>query len=201
MTREALVWALLLPVVLAGATGLAGFAWGAALLALVFVYCQGRMLNAAKGIPAWREPLLLPLVLLTGLAEGSGLLLLAQPGRMAGQPLLLALIAVLLVARAAQWLAYRRRLEAGVAAPALRALEGAGRWLLPVGCVVPLLLLGLVLAGAGGPAPAAPMLIAAGVLAGAPGAWFKFVLITRAGFNQGFALKHLPVRGVSRGAF
>jgi phenylacetyl-CoA:acceptor oxidoreductase subunit 2 len=24
----------------------------------------------------------------------------------------------------------------------------------------------------------------------------KFVLITRAGYNQGFALKHTPVRGV-----
>jgi phenylacetyl-CoA:acceptor oxidoreductase subunit 2 len=29
------------------------------------------------------------------------------------------------------------------------------------------------------------------------GAWFKYSLITRAAFNQGFALKHLPVRGVA----
>ena len=30
----------------------------------------------------------------------------------------------------------------------------------------------------------------------ATGAWFKFTLITRAAFNQGFALARLPVRGV-----
>ena len=34
------------------------------------------------------------------------------------------------------------------------------------------------------------------VLAALGGAAFKFMLITRAGFNQGFALTHLPVRGV-----
>jgi hypothetical protein len=30
------------------------------------------------------------------------------------------------------------------------------------------------------------------------GACFKFTLVTRAGFNQGFALQRLPVRGVAR---
>jgi len=35
----------------------------------------------------------------------------------------------------------------------------------------------------------------AGLLAALGGATFKFMLITRAGFNQGFALTHLPVRG------
>ena len=44
-----------------------------------------------------------------------------------------------------------------------------------------------------------PLLLApAGLLAAAAGAWFKFALVTRAGFNQGFALTHLPVRGVRR---
>jgi phenylacetyl-CoA:acceptor oxidoreductase 26-kDa subunit len=38
--------------------------------------------------------------------------------------------------------------------------------------------------------------VLAGVLAALGGAAFKFMLITRAGFNQGFALTHLPVRGV-----
>jgi phenylacetyl-CoA:acceptor oxidoreductase subunit 2 len=27
-----------------------------ALLGVLFLYCQGRILQAAKGIPAWREP-------------------------------------------------------------------------------------------------------------------------------------------------
>ena len=45
---------------------------------------------------------------------------------------------------------------------------------------------------------AVALLCLAGFAAAAPGAWFKFILVTRAGFNQGFALVHLPVRGVAR---
>ena len=40
----------------------------------------------------------------------------------------------------------------------------------------------------------------AGAAALVAGAWFKLKLVTRAGFNQGFALARLPVRGVRRGA-
>jgi hypothetical protein len=32
----------------------------------------------------------------------------------------------------------------------------------------------------------------------ASGAWFKFSLVTRAAFNQGFTLVQLPVRGARR---
>ncbi len=38
---------------------------------------------------------------------------------------------------------------------------------------------------------------AAGLLAAAAGAWFKATLVLRAGHNQGFALPHMPVRGVA----
>src|SRR5450631_3526182 len=69
MSREAIVATLLMPVAHVAATGLPGFEWLAAALALAFVYCQSRILNAAKGIPTWREPLLVPLIVLTGLAE------------------------------------------------------------------------------------------------------------------------------------
>lgn len=194
MTREAFVATLLMPVALAAAAGLPGFEWLAAVLALAFVYCQGRMLQGAKGIPAWREPLLVPLVVLTGLAEGGGLLLLAQPAHAAGQPLLLALVGALVLARALVWLAYRRRL----ATRALAALDAAGRWLQLAGSLLPLVVLALVASGLIGGALAAPLLVVAGLLAAAAGAWLKFTLITRAGFNQGFALAHLPVRGVRR---
>jgi hypothetical protein len=33
------------------------------------------------------------------------------------------------------------------------------------------------------------------LLAALAGAWIKLVIVTRAGFNQGFALARLPVRG------
>ncbi len=185
-------------VALALVGGLAGLAWLAAALALVFVYCQARMLQAAKGIPAWREPLTVPLIVATGLAEGGGLFWLLAlaaghgarrcwtlfgagcwraPGALAGLA-----PRVASAPRRARW---RRSTAPGAAFNA--------------GTLLPLALLSLgggcaVVAGlrwprcwswpACWPRPA--------------GAWFKFTLITRAGFNQGFALAHLPVRGVRR---
>ena len=196
MTREGFVALMLMPVALAAAVGLPGLEWLAAVLALSFVYCQGRILQGAKGIPAWREPLLVPLFVLTGLAEGGGLWLLAQPVHAAVQPLLLALVGALVLARLLVWLAYRRRLATRAALHALAALDGAGRWLQVAGSWLPLVLLAIVASGLIGGALAAPFLVVAGFLAAAAGVWFKFTLITRAGFNQGFALAHLPVRGV-----
>jgi hypothetical protein len=38
----------------------------------------------------------------------------------------------------------------------------------------------------------------AGVCALGAGAWLKLTLVTRAAFNQGFALARLPVRGTRR---
>jgi phenylacetyl-CoA:acceptor oxidoreductase subunit 2 len=198
MTREAFVGTLLMPVALAAAAGLPGFEWLAAVLALAFVYCQGRILQGAKAIPAWREPLLVPLVVLTGLAEGGGLCLLVQPTHAASEPLLLVFVGALLLARVLLWLAYRHRLAPRAAPRALVALDAAGRWLQLAGSWLPLVVLAPVAGGSIGGALAAPLLVVAGVLAVVAGAWLKFTLITRAGFNQGFALAHLPVRGVRR---
>lgn len=198
MTREAFVATLLMPVALAVAAGLPGFEWLAAALALAFVYCQGRILRGARGIPAWREPLVVPLVVLTGLAEGGGLWLLGQPAHAAGRPLLLALVGALVLARALAWLAYRRRLATRTATPALNALDRAGCWLRRAGSWLPLAALAPVAGGWIDGAMAASLVAAAGAAATATGAWLKFTLITRAGFNQGFALAHLPVRGVRR---
>jgi len=194
MTREAFCATLLMPVGLAAAAGVPGLQWLAAALALAFVYCQGRMLQGAKGIPAWREPLLVPLVVLTGLAEGGGLYVAAQAAQAPAQPLLLVLAAAALLARLGLWRAYRRRIAASVVPRALAALDAAGGPLQSVGSILPLVL--LAAGGMMGGALAAALLVVAGLLAVAAGAWLKFTLVTRAGFNQGFALKHLPVRGV-----
>ena len=43
--------------------------------------CTGR-----KGIPAWREPLIVPLIVLTGLTEGAGLVLAAAAGTAFAEP-------------------------------------------------------------------------------------------------------------------
>lgn len=198
MSRESLVATALMPVTLAAAVGLPSFQWLAALLALAFVYCQSRILQAAKGIPAWREPLLVPLVVLTGLAEGGGLWLVVQPTMAAADQPLLWLVSVLILARAAVWVVYRRRLSTSAAPRARAALDAAGRWLLLAGTLLPLLAIALVASDAIGGALAAPLLVLAGLTTAGAGAWLKFTLVTRAAFNQGFALAHLPVRGVRR---
>jgi phenylacetyl-CoA:acceptor oxidoreductase subunit 2 len=198
MTREAFFATLLMPAALAAAAGLPGFKWLAAALALGFVFCQCRMLQAAKGIPAWREPMLVPLLLLTGLAEGAGLGLLAMATHAAGEPRALALACLLVLARAAAWLVYRRRLSGHAAPRALAALDDGRHWLQLAGFWLPIVALGAVASGWIGGAFAAALAGAGGAAVFGTGAWFKFTLITRAGFNQGFTLTHLPVRGVRR---
>lgn len=197
MTREAFVAALLVPVALGAATGLPALAWLAAGLALAFIYCQARIVRGAKGIPTWRAPMVVPLLGVTALAEGAGLWLLTQPA-LEGRAALLALVGALWIARWLIWSAYRQRLAPVASARALAALDGAGRGLQWVGAALPLGLLALVGSGAVADAAAGAVLGLAGLAVLVSGAWFKYTLITRAGFNQGFALAHLPVRGVRR---
>jgi phenylacetyl-CoA:acceptor oxidoreductase subunit 2 len=63
------------------------------------------------------------------------------------------------------------------------------------GTVLPLIGIALAASGLAGAATATALVGAAGLLAALAGAWFKFTLVTRGGFNQGFGLTHLPVRG------
>jgi phenylacetyl-CoA:acceptor oxidoreductase subunit 2 len=199
MSREALTAGLLFAAGLAAAAGSAALVWVAAALALVFVYCQARMLQAAKGIPAWREPLLVPLIVITGLAEGGGVCLALCPLAGAAWPTaLLVGYALVVLVRLALWQAYRSRLDGAVAPTAALALDRAGRLLQRIGTPVPLALLVLIAVGVPSGAQAALLGAIAGLAAALPGAYFKFALVTRAGFNQGFALVHLPVRGQPR---
>ena len=195
MSREAITAALLFGAGLAAAAGVAPLVWVAAALALVFVYCQARMLQAAKGIPAWREPLLVPLILATGLAEGGGLVLLALPFTGVVTPLLLVAFGLVVLVRLAVWQAYRGRLAGALTRGAAHALDRAGRALQAAGTAVPLALVAVILVGAVAGVQTPVLAVIAGLGAALAGAWLKFTLVTRAGFNQGFALTHLPVRG------
>jgi phenylacetyl-CoA:acceptor oxidoreductase subunit 2 len=190
MSREAIAATLLMPATLAAAIGLPGTRWLAAALALTFVYCQSRIVHAAKGIPAWREPLVVPLIVLTGLTEGAGLTLLLQPAQAFNDSRLLALACVLALARLWVSWAYRRRLVKRASA----ALDAPIRWMQIADVAAVLLLLALAATGTA----SSPLIAGLGLLLSATGAGLKFALITRAGFNQGFALAHLPVRGVRR---
>jgi phenylacetyl-CoA:acceptor oxidoreductase subunit 2 len=196
MTREAIAATILFPVGLAAAAGayagLAGMALLPATVALVFIYCQSRMLQSARGIVAWREPLTVALLIGTSFAEGAGMYWLAQPWHGQGNVGLALLFGLLLLARAALWHAYRQRLVGRIAARAAAALDRAGRVLL-AGTAVSLAL--MVAAFAGGPMPISGLTAVAGLIALLTGGYLKFVLVTRAGYNQGFALKAIPVRG------
>ncbi len=198
MSREAMAGAVLFPITLVAAFMVPGLAWAAAALALAFLYCQSRMFVAARGIPAWRAPLTSPLIVATGLAEGMGLFVASAPARGIGTKSLVAL-ALLVLLRAAVWVLYRRRVVPGLAPRARGEICAAARVLMIAGTALPLVALAVV-AGLGTEAATAiPLALVAGLAATLPGSWFKFVLVTRAAFNQGFALQRLPVRGVPRG--
>ena len=151
-----------------------------ALAAAGFVYCQARILHASKGIPAWRAPEVVPLVVTSALAEGAGAVLLFDV-----VPLALLLVGLALIARAVAWSRFRKALKQQRCAD---ALERPGKMLVLLGTMVPLGLLAATQLDARAALLAAPLIVAAGW-------WLKLALVTRAAFNQGFALPHLPVRG------
>jgi phenylacetyl-CoA:acceptor oxidoreductase subunit 2 len=193
MTRESFAAGAVFALGLSAAwLGSQALAQAAALAALVFAYCQGRMLHAAKGIPAWRVPALIWLVVTTALAEGAGLfvvlaaLLDVPAGRALGY------FALALIARAFAWSIYRGSVAKSAVRAALAVLDRAGKILIQFGTIAPLalLLLGLFAADI-----ARIAVLLAGIAALGTGWQFKFALITRAAYNQGFALPHLPVRG------
>jgi phenylacetyl-CoA:acceptor oxidoreductase subunit 2 len=175
MTRESFAALILFPLLLGSMLSLR-FVPAAALAALVFLWCQARILRAARGIPAWRVREIVPLVVCTGLAEGAGLALLFSQ-----EHPLLAWFALAVTARALAWGSYR-------AAAGGAALEVAGRSLLQIGTVG-------ALACALAAVYAPPLAWIAAVAALATGWRLKFVLVTRASAYAGFGLPHLPVRG------
>jgi len=153
----------------------------ATLSAVMFLYCQARILRDAKGIPAWSSSEIVALILATGLAEGAGLAVaisLLAPG---GTPQ--ASMALLLAAVPLRHLAWRRY-RAGLAridAPeqAIAALDSfSRRWLLPGDG------LALVLAGTGlllGGLQGSMMAAVGGVAAALSGGALKATLLIRAG--------------------
>jgi phenylacetyl-CoA:acceptor oxidoreductase 26-kDa subunit len=168
------------------------YVFAPALAGLAFVYCQGRILQHARGIPAWREPMVTALIVATALAEGAGAmivvaLLTGEPGSAA-----LAWCAFAVVARAWAWSVYRRRVAASAGRPCLAVLERAGNVLMGLGTLAPLALL---VAGALLPDATGAANLLAGIATLAAGWVFKIALVTRAAFNQGFALPELPARG------
>lgn len=162
---------------------------GTAALALLFLYCQARILQASKGIPAWREPTLAPLIIATGLTEGvaASLALVSAAFTMT----MVALV-VLLTLRAWSWRRYRLASETGMPTAAARVLAAFSMPFLLLGHVLPLALLIADMA-LGNRYPA--LTYFAAVLAFGSGWAFKFMVVRYAAQTQGFAIIHRPARG------
>jgi phenylacetyl-CoA:acceptor oxidoreductase subunit 2 len=199
MSREALVSVFLFALGFGTIVRAQEWALPLALAALAFMYCQARIVQAARGIPAWRAPLTVPLLVATALAEGAGLFWIGNAATGEASALLAAVFAVLVLARWWLWREWRASI-AGAAPRALSAIDGAGRILRWAGGAVPGVLCVLAAIGVLPPVWNAALMAAAGAGALAGGALFKFTLITRAAFNQGFTLSRLPVRGAPRTA-
>ncbi len=159
-------------------------------IAAGYLYCQARMLRAAKGIPSWASPALTPYILSTGLVEGTGLALcvpgLVNEGTMLG-------FALLLIVRALAWLRYQQQLvQTNAPTATLAVLKKLRGPLMLVGHLIPIVLLVLVSWQPNLKSLAIP---AAGLLAAAMGWLSKAAIITRAAQTRGFAIPRTPIRG------
>lgn len=165
----------------------------AAVCGLVFLYSQANVLRTAKAIPAWRQPGIVPLILTTGLAEGTGLLILLT--FVSGQPVLSGtglVLAALIATRFIAWKNYRAALgRTGAPTKTLEVLNATPAMSMALQSV---LLLASVY-GALGWGGHTWVLAVAGIGATVSGWLFKFILITKAAYNQGYSINKMPARG------
>ena len=206
MTRESMVASLLFPFGLAALwfdtetlTLIAGF------IAFGFLYCQGRILLASKGIPIWRQINILPLILTTGLAEGLGLYLIISrllhdwftPIAVSHTLWGLALAAA---ARTIVWTAYRNAIEDDAPTQSKRVLAKIHSEITLIGLGLPMAALVVVeIIPTVGHNHLGTVAAIAGFGALVAGWYMKFVIITRAAYQQGFAILRTPERGTGGG--
>jgi len=174
----------------------------AAATAAAFLYCQARILNAGRGIPAWRVPLIPPMIVATGLLEGAGIAAYAN-GLGLGAEVATNAVAwggmVLIALNAVLWHSYRASAEAqGIPPLARRDLHEATPIIHGVGHAIPAFLFAVALLSQG--SIALTLVAIGGAAAFAGGLLWKFVVITRACHMQGFALPKVPQRGSGKKA-
>ena len=197
MSREAWVAGVFFPLALLGmwfeSAALLGIT---AVLGLLFLYCQAMIVNGAKGIPSWRTPRIVPLLVVTGLTEGAGLFLALPslaPELAPLAPAVAAAMIVLAAVRGLAWMAYSNDLSnTGAPTKTFEVLNTFRPWFLAFGLAVPAVAVAL---GFYATTIDTELFALGGTSAFAAGWALKFVLVTHAGYNQGFALVHTPVRG------
>jgi phenylacetyl-CoA:acceptor oxidoreductase subunit 1 len=195
MTRETYAVAVFYPALLADLIWPSpGLHLLVALAALVFLYCQARILYAAKGVPAWRCDLIPTMLVMTGLLEGVGLLGMAggfAPWRFEASMIFISASgAILTLLNALIWQRYYAFAKRNGLPPLARAeLDRITPALRLLGHLAPLILFTLATEFS------ESLLAIAGIAAVAGGVMWKFTVITRACYLQGFALPKMPQRG------
>jgi phenylacetyl-CoA:acceptor oxidoreductase subunit 1 len=195
MSRELYAAIVFYPAVLACwvAPGPLAFAT-ASIAAAAFLWCQAKILHRARGIPAWRAPLVPWMICATGLAEGVGAFFVWDA---TGNADAFAFAAVLIVANFALWRSYAASArEQGIPPLARLAIGSISRPLHLLGHALPL---GLMAAAWFAPAAAWMLAPFAGIAMIAGGVLWKYALVVHAGYFQGFQLPRVPQRG--SGAF
>ena len=190
MTREASVSVVLF------ATALSGILFGqsaliqlAGVAGLAFLFCQGQILKAAKGIPSWREPVIVPLIMATGLAEGAAVFLLWLAFGNDTPTWLPATLGALLIVRTFFWIGYLNRLHDSKAPKkTLEILDACNKPFLIIGNAFPLV---LIVIAAAVPSIRPVFYLLAALLSLANGWYLKFTIVARAAQNQGYGIGKL----------
>jgi Fe-S-cluster-containing dehydrogenase component/DMSO reductase anchor subunit len=172
MSREAWIAGVLFPLgLLSVALSSQPLAWAAAASAAGFLFAQAMILQQAKGIAAWRTPWIVPLIILTGLAEGAALM---SPFHLI-PPLVLGVVTA---CRGLAWWAYARALsESNSPSRTREVIRKCAVWFYGIGLVLPIALIAADLTS-----------IAAAVVL-VSGYALKFILVTRAAYQQGFSIQ------------
>lgn len=194
MTRELYAALVFFPSVLASLVAPGPLPFGLATAsAVAFLFCQAKILHRARGIPAWRAPLVPRMIVASGLLEGWGALAIALAVLGGAHGALPAAGIALAALNALFWRSYVADARPqGIPPLARRVLDAITMPLLAIGHGAPAVLSAATWLV---PAAAGPLLALAGVAAIGGGAAWKFGLIVRAGHMQGFQLGQVPHRG------
>jgi len=165
-----------------------------ALAAAGFLMSQAFILFMCKGIPAWRTPLVPPLLVSIGLFEGTGLLMLATVAFPAWHSTIIALLATataLALVTTGLWQGYGASAATqGIGPLARRSVRPGTHYFVRISgyLLIPLLIASIFLE--------IPYVLAImGLYMAVAGAVLKYLLIVRAGYYQGYALPMMPQRG------
>lgn len=193
MTRETYFVGLIYPAVLAN------LLWPQPVLHAVvaigaagFLVCQANILHAAKGIPIWRERIIVPMLIVTGLLEGAGLLALAAVIGGLLPPMsavLMGAIIALALAMAVMW----SRFVPLTGATTRGEVDAISPYVLYLGQLLPAFVVSMAMM-APDDATQAALLGIAGVAIVIAGAVWKYTIIVRAAHFQGH---QIPGQGAS----